>query len=118
MCVAHHQTASNYIVLRPIEFCQGAVTTAILGSTIEFKYERASNVVAITAQHSAQLKPTDTERWLREPLRIMLGQPVEPRLSARNIGGKAIIFILAPPRLDIVSWSAFWTDDSSSNPDS
>src|SRR5205823_14195100 len=56
----------------------------ILGSTIEFKYERASNVVAITAQHSAQLKPTDTERWLREPLRIMLGQPVEPRLSARN----------------------------------
>jgi hypothetical protein len=41
----------------------------------------------------------------------MFGQPVYPRLSARNIGREAIVFISAPPRLDVTSWSAFWTDD-------
>jgi len=90
----------------------------ILGSLIEFAYERAANVVSITASHSAQLRPTYTERWLTEPLRIMFGRPVYPRLSARNKGREAIVFISAPPRLDVASWSAFWTDESSSNPDS
>ena len=84
----------------------------ILGSVIEFTYERTSNVVSITASHSSQVPPTYTERWLTEPLRIMFGQPVQPRLFARNIGRKAIVFVLAVPRLDVASWSAFWTDEA------
>jgi hypothetical protein len=90
----------------------------ILGSVIEFAYERAANVVSITASHSAQLPPTYTEQWLTEPLRIMFGQPVVPRLYARNKGGEAIVFITSPHRLEVASWSAFWTDQSSSKPDS
>jgi hypothetical protein len=85
----------------------------ILGSVIEFTRERATNVISITASHSSQLPPTYTERWLTQPLRIMFGQRVQPRLLARNIGREAIIFILAPPRLEIASWSAFWTDEAS-----
>jgi hypothetical protein len=87
----------------------------ILGSVIYFSYERKSNVVCITASHSKQLPPTYTERWLTQPLRIIFGQPVQPRLVARNKGHEAIIFVLAPPPLDVSSWSAYWTDDS--NPD-
>jgi hypothetical protein len=89
-----------------------------LGSTIEFAYERAANVVSITASHSAQLQPNYTERWLTEPLRIMFGQPIVPRLTARNKGGESILWISAQPRLDGVSWSAFWTEESPSKPDS
>jgi len=85
----------------------------ILGSVVEFTRERETNIVSITASHSSQLPPTYTERWLSQPLRIMFGQRVQPRLLARNKGGEAIIFILAPPRLEIASWSAFWTDEPS-----
>jgi hypothetical protein len=89
----------------------------ILGSVIEFTYENSNNVVSITASHSSQLPAPYTERWLSEPLRIMFGQPVQPRLLARNIGRKAIVFILAVPRLEVASWSAFWTDEGSSADD-
>ena len=83
----------------------------ILGSRIEFAYERDNRIVSITASHSDELPPTFTEWWLTEPLRIMFGQPVRPRLLARNIGGKAIIFIHHQPRLDVASWSSFWRDE-------
>jgi hypothetical protein len=88
----------------------------VLGSVIDFTYERKSNVVSITASHSKQLPPTyNPEKWLTEPLRIMFGQPVQPRLVARNRGHQAGVWILVPPRLDVSSWSAYWADDS--NPD-
>jgi len=85
----------------------------ILGSVIEFNCDRASKTVSITASHSSQLRPTYTERWLSQPLRIMFGQPVQPRLFARNKGNEAIIWITSVPRLEMASWSAFWTDDPS-----
>jgi len=85
----------------------------ILGSALDFSYERANNVVSIVASHSEQLRPTYTERWLCEPLRIMFGQPIQPRLFARNIGREAIVFILPVPRLDVSSWSAFLSDEFS-----
>lgn len=90
----------------------------ILGSTIEYVYERGANVVSITASHSAQLQRNYTERWLTEPLRIMFGQPIVPRLTGRNQGGESIIWISAQPRLDGASWSAFWTKESLSKLDS
>ncbi|WP_271612554.1 hypothetical protein [Bradyrhizobium sp. CCBAU 21362] len=84
----------------------------VLGSRIEFAYERNNKVISITAAHSDQLPPTYTERWLTEPLRIMFGQPVVPRLVARNNGGPAIVFITKQPRLDISSWSSYWRDET------
>ncbi|WP_143279348.1 hypothetical protein [Bradyrhizobium ottawaense] len=83
----------------------------LLGSKIKFAYERENKVVSITVPHSDQLPPTWTENWIAEPLRIMFGQCVAPRLAARNIGGMAIIHILPQPALDVASWSSFWRDE-------
>jgi hypothetical protein len=57
-----------------------------LGSTIRFGHEQSSGALSITAMHSAELPPTYTENWLGEPLRILFGQLIFPRLVARNLG--------------------------------
>ena len=86
----------------------------VLGSAIVFTYERQAGVTSITASHSAQLPATFAERWLIQPLRIMLGQPIYPRLIARNMGYSAVVWILRAASLDVGSWSAFMVDEFSS----
>jgi hypothetical protein len=88
----------------------------VLDSTIQFVYDPASNTLSVTAAHSSDLPPTYTENWLGEPLRILFGQLVFPRLVARNLGdGSAIISIRKSPSVVYkANWAALWSAESRS----
>jgi hypothetical protein len=86
----------------------------VLGSTIRFTYEPTSGALSVTATHSADLPPAYAENWLGEPLRILFGQLLAPRLVARNLGGgRTHVFVR--PASNVVrgaSWAALWNNDS------
>lgn len=56
-----------------------------LGSDIAFHYDSASGLLSVNVPASPQLPLTYTENWIGEPLRIMFGQLIYPRLVARNL---------------------------------
>jgi len=90
-------------------------TLEVLESKIRFTYEPEAKLISIVASHSRYLPPPYAEHWLSEPLRILFGQPIYPRLIARNLGtGKAIIFIgPSPDFIAAARWAALWqTDDA------
>jgi hypothetical protein len=83
----------------------------ILGSTIRFQYEPSSGALSVTATHSARLPPTYTENWLGEPLRILLGQLIFPRLVALNLENGTTHVDVRPCRGPIggaVRYAALW----------
>lgn len=85
----------------------------ILGSTIRFSYDAIRGALSITAAHSHELPPTHTENWLGEPLRILFGQLIYPRLVARNLGGgRTHVFVRPSPSLQRrASWVALWNSE-------
>jgi len=67
----------------------------ILGSTVKFEYIHTKGLLCVTATHSKMLPPTYCENWLGEPLRILMGQLIYPRLVARNLAnGSSIVSVL------------------------
>lgn len=80
----------------------------MLGSNITFSFDQKSHCVIVTASHSEQLPPTYTERWLVEPFRVLFGQPVMPRLYARNFGDRSMVCASTVPQVKNAVWSAFW----------
>ncbi|MGA8498336.1 MAG: hypothetical protein WB764_22810 [Xanthobacteraceae bacterium] len=93
--------------------------TEILGSKIRFVYERDNSTLLVTASLSEQLSPPFAENWLSEPLRILFGQLIFPRLVARNLGkGRAWVSVRRSP--DLVSgagWTALWGGKNSNSQD-
>jgi hypothetical protein len=86
----------------------------VLGSTIRFQYEPSSGALSVTAMHSTDLPPTYTENWLGEPLRILFGQLIFPRLVARNLGNGATRIDVRPCRGPIggaARYAALWPGD-------
>lgn len=67
---------------------------SVLESEVRIFYDAHHQVLSITATHSQHLPPTCTENWLGEPLRILFGQLMYPRLVARNLGGRRSYVIL------------------------
>lgn len=88
--------------------CQHALN--ILDSALQFSYEPKTGLLSITAPHSNDLPATYAENWLAEPLRILFGQLVFPRLVARNLGGgRALVFICETPAfVRDAAWAALW----------
>lgn len=91
-------------------------TLEALGSKIHFTYEPANDALSIIATHSSDLPPTYTENWLGEPLRILFGQLVFPRLVARNLhDGRSLVCIRrCHYRLIPAGWAALWVDEVTS----
>jgi hypothetical protein len=85
-------------------------TMEVLGSSIRFTYDASAQTLAIVATQSPGLSPPYAEKWLSEPLRILFGQPVYPRLVARNFGdGSAFVSIRpSPPLVRGATWAALW----------
>ena len=94
----------------------------VLESKIRFVYERENSALLVTSSHSKQFSAPFAENWLSEPLRILFGQLIYPRLVARNVGnGRAWVSVRRSP--DLVSgagWVALWgrKDCNSPNNDS
>ena len=66
-----------------------------LGTRVTFANDASDDVLWITADTSEAMAHPYAERWLCEPLRILLGAPIHPRLIARNFGdGTAAVTLL------------------------
>jgi hypothetical protein len=87
-----------------------------LGTKIRFAFEPNNAALSITAAHSVDLPIPYAENWLTEPLRILFGQLLFPRLVARNYGdGRATIWVRPVPSLiRTASWASLLGKDSSS----
>jgi hypothetical protein len=77
----------------------GQQTIRVLDSDIKFFYTPSDESLWITAKTSDKLQHPYAENWLSEPLRVLLGQLVYPRLVARNFGdGTAQVWLRPSPR--------------------
>lgn len=72
----------------------------LLGSAIEAQTEPWSNELWVVASTSADLNHPYLENWLSEPLRVLRGQLIFPRLVARNFSdGRASVSLRQAPSL-------------------
>lgn len=70
----------------------GTRTLDVLGTQIEFYQSAEHDHVWAVADASPDLPHPHLESWLSEPLNLLLGEVVSPRLKCRNFGnGKAFI---------------------------
>jgi hypothetical protein len=77
---------------------RGRQVVDVLGTQIIFANEPSDEALWITAETSGELRHPYAERWLSEPLRILLGAPIYPRMTARNFGnGKACVMVQPAP---------------------
>ena len=83
------------------EWSAGKQTVRVLDTEVNFFYSTSGNALWLTAETSEELQHPYAENWVSEPLRILLGQLIYPRLIARNLGdGSAQIWLRAsPPKL-------------------
>jgi hypothetical protein len=67
----------------------------VLGTKVTFANDASDDLLWITADTSEAMAHPYAERWLCEPLRILLGTPIHPRLIASNFGdGTAAVTLL------------------------
>jgi hypothetical protein len=80
----------------------GHHTVTVLDSEIKFFYALTEDSLWVTAKTSHKLRHPYAENWIAEPLRVILGQLIYPRLVARNFGnGTAHISLRLSPRLSV-----------------
>jgi hypothetical protein len=78
----------------------GQQIVQVLDSEIRFFYMPSDESLWVIAKTSSKLQHPYAENWLSEPLRVLLGQLVFPRLVARNFGdGTAQVWLRPSPRL-------------------
>jgi hypothetical protein len=76
----------------------GRHTLQLLGSEITFSYWPDSDALHVTASASEGLHHPYMDGWLSEPIRVLTGQPIYPRLVARNMGdGTAQVWLRPSP---------------------
>lgn len=76
----------------------GQHTVQVLDSEIKFFYTPSDDSLWVAAKTSDKLQHPYAENWLSEPLRVLLGQLVFPRLVARNFGnGTAQVWLRPSP---------------------
>ncbi|GKV94613.1 hypothetical protein PEC301645_20600 [Pectobacterium carotovorum subsp. carotovorum] len=92
------------------KYCTPSYCVEILGSNIEFEFESDTGLLSVRATASPDFPLTYTENWLGEPLRIMMGDLIYPRLVARNFSdGKSFIWLRRVSSLSNLSpWIALW----------
>lgn len=76
----------------------GSKSIEVVGTHVEFFHAPEGNIIWAKA-HASKLFPHPyAENWISEPLSLLLGQLVFPRLVARNFGGgKAIVWLRPSP---------------------
>jgi hypothetical protein len=96
----------------------GEYELEILGSRIRFALEASTNTLVITTSHSEELPGFYAETWLVQPLRIMFGELIHPRLIARNLGdGRAYVFVTRSSELiRDAHWATLWDRDYLNQP--
>lgn len=73
-------------------FSAGSETFDFLGARITFHHSPQRKHLWAVAETSSDLPHPHLENWLSEPLNLLLGDVVSPRLNCRNFGdGRAVI---------------------------
>lgn len=82
-------------------------------ATVRFRFDTESDLLTISTPGSELFPLTYTEAWLGEPLRIVFGQLVFPRLIARSFpdGGAMICVSSAPAWHRDSEWAALWDEE-------
>lgn len=82
----------------------------VLGETVTFVFDSHASTLTISTPASEAFPLTYTENWLGEPLRILLGQLIFPRLVARIFKeGSAMLSVRRSPSWSPDSdWTALW----------
>lgn len=82
----------------------------VLGHPVTLHYELAVGMIVISTPLSETFPAPETENWLGEPLRILLGQPVYPRLVTRRLssGATHVHFRVSPSWSVDSRWTALW----------
>jgi hypothetical protein len=76
----------------------GGKKIQVLGTEVEIFHDASRDVLWATAETSAFLNHPYAENWLSEPLCMLLGELVFPRLVARNLGnGSAMVSVERAP---------------------
>src|SRR5216684_4273846 len=85
-----------------------------LDTQLRFTYEPPSGRLSVTAPTSSAFEHPYAENWIAEPLRILFGQLIFPRLVARNFGnGRALIWVRrSPSYVSDASFGALWAADA------
>lgn len=74
----------------------GAKSVDVMDTRIEFYHSAEDDHVWAVAQTSPKFPHVHLENWISEPLNLLLGEVVYPRLYARNFGdGRATIVLCA-----------------------
>ena len=90
----------------------------VLGTEVTFAFATETNTLSIRAPMTPTFPAPSAENWFGEPLRIMLGQLVYPRLVERRFSeGRAMVWVRRSPRWTRDSaWLALW-EAATSAPD-
>lgn len=77
---------------------RGTQTIEVLDAAIEFFQSAEHEHIWAVAEATTDFPHPHLENWLSEPLNLLLGEIVSPRLQARNFGdGRAFIALRATP---------------------
>lgn len=83
------------------QWSAGRQLVRVLDTDVHVSRSPGSSATWLTAKVSDKLQHPFAENWLSEPLRVLLGQLVYPRLVARNFGdGSAFVSIRSSPPLN------------------
>lgn len=88
-------------------------TIEVLGTPVVFSFDGNAGVLTLSAPSTSTLPAAYAENWLGEPLRILFGQLVYPRLVERRFpDGRSMLSIRKSPRWRIDSaWTALWAGE-------
>ncbi|MDX0894989.1 hypothetical protein GOE07_29650 [Sinorhizobium medicae] len=91
-------------------FCASPRRLSLLGTEVEFAFDRATGRLSARANASNDLPVTYSENWIGEPWRIMLGELVYPRLIIRVLqDGRAHVHLRSTPgHTGMSDWIALW----------
>jgi hypothetical protein len=91
----------------------GGRVVEVLGVPVSFVFDRHASVLTVTAPFSAPFLPPYAENWFGEPLRILFGQLIYPRLFGRHFADGTSRLTLRPsPGWSVDSlWVSLWIDD-------
>lgn len=91
-------------VLRKIE--RGGKTVDVAGTQIDFFVDPELDATWAVAATSTDFRHPHAENWVSEPLCLLLGQLVFPRLVARNHGDRADIWLHPSPLIQMDTLAA------------
>jgi hypothetical protein len=91
-------------VLRRVQ--GGSKTVDVVGTRIDFFADAEIDVTWAVAATSEDFLHPYAENWVSEPLCLLLGQLVFPRLVARNFGDRSVIWLRPSPTRQIATLAA------------